>query len=659
MPSKAEKDAKKHGLNAKLYKALLKEEATDKVKELCGDVEEKGLHILTIHDDTVLHAATYSKQSRLVLDLLEALPPDHLDKMTRQNHQGNTILHDAATSDNLDVAQKVLEKAPGLLSMRNHLGETALFRSVRYGKEKIFNFLMGKISSYSEANQQLFLWRSDKTTVLHVAILAHHFDLALKIAERFKYLVNERDADGMTGLQHLSCNPGAFQREDKVEFLQNIFKSIRSYCSGATQPKVEKQEITAYESALKLARFLIEKDFSWEATYPGIDKSKPTLHKYGPGSHSVEKGVGQAPLLTTSFGQRDQPDTTTPLFLATKAGCIDIAEEILNCYPQAVEHIDEKGRNILHIAIKYRQLKIFELVARWEVPMKRLVRKVDDEGNSILHTVGLKMADYIPEKLRGPALELQEELLWFERVKSVTPPHFVDHRNNMTQTADALFHQANNELRTAATEWLKRTAEGCTVVAVLIATVAFAAAYTVPGGPNSQTGAPLLANKPFFVVFTVTDVLSLSFALTSVVIYLSIVSSPFRLPDFKESLPTKLMLGFTFLFLSVFMMMFAFAATVLLMIQNRENWTKVILYALSFLPVGIFALSYFPLYLSLSETFNLSIPVPSSLTNLSRRSTDRSSNFRTLQRQLNHNRHQERQDHFCSPDANQSANFTV
>ncbi|KAG2688462.1 hypothetical protein I3760_09G096500 [Carya illinoinensis] len=227
MLSKAEKDTRKHRLNAKLYKALLKEEATDKVRELmCGpDVEEKGLHILTIHDDTVLHAATYSKQSRLVLDLLEALPPDHLDKMTRQNHNGNTILHDAATSDNLDVAQKVLEKAPGLLSMRNHLGETALFRSVCYGNEKIFNFLIGKISSYSEANQQLFLWRSDKTTILHVAILSRHFDLALKIAENFTYLVNERDADGMTGLQYLSCNPGAFLREGKVEFLQNIFNS--------------------------------------------------------------------------------------------------------------------------------------------------------------------------------------------------------------------------------------------------------------------------------------------------------------------------------------------------------------------------------------------------------------------------------------------------
>ncbi|KAG7963033.1 hypothetical protein I3843_09G097500 [Carya illinoinensis] len=261
--------------------------------------------------------------------------------------------------------------------------------------------------------------------------------------------------------------------------------------------------------------------------------------------------------------------------------CVDIAEEILKRYPQAVEHIDDKGRNILHIAIKYRQLSIFDLVMKGEVTEKRLVRKVDNEGNSILHVVGMKSKDYMPEKLQSPALELQDEMQWFERVKSKIPPHFHEH----------------------PTEWLKRTSEGCTVVAVLIATVAFAAAYTVPGGPNSQTGTPILVNKPFFVVFTATDVLSLSFALTSVVIFLSIVSSPFRFQDFKESLPNKLMFGFTFLFLSVSMMMFAFGSTVLLMIQNRESWTKVILYALSFLPVGIFALSYFPLYISLSETY--------------------------------------------------------
>ena len=38
-------------------------------------------------------------------------------------------------------------------------------------------------------------------------------ELALDIATKFGQLVGERDGDGMTGLQLLSCKPGAFQRD--------------------------------------------------------------------------------------------------------------------------------------------------------------------------------------------------------------------------------------------------------------------------------------------------------------------------------------------------------------------------------------------------------------------------------------------------------------
>ena len=45
---------------------------------------------------------------------------------------------------------------------------------------------------------------------------------------------------------------------------------------------------------------------------------------------------------------------------------------------------------------------------------RNLVRKLDDEGNSILHMVGKKRADYVPEKIQSPALQLQKELILFE-----------------------------------------------------------------------------------------------------------------------------------------------------------------------------------------------------------------------------------------------------
>ncbi|RVX08054.1 hypothetical protein CK203_014689 [Vitis vinifera] len=190
-----------------------------------------------------------------------------------------------------------------------------------------------------------------------------------------------------------------------------------------------------------------------------------------------------------------------------------------------------------------------------EMPARRLLRATDAKGNSILHMVGKKGKRYVSRKSRSPAIQLQEELLLFERVKEYSKSHFLKVFNHNNQTADELFASNYCELHEEAKEWLKRTAENCTIVAVLIATVAFAAAYTIPGGPNQRT---------------VT-----------------------RLQEVSSS---KADARFTFLILSVSMMMVAFGATVILMIQNKERWTKIVLYSVAFLPVIIFALSYSPLY---------------------------------------------------------------
>lgn len=185
--------------------------------------------------------------------------------------------------------------------------------------------------------------------------------------------------------------------------------------------------------------------------------------------------------------------------------------------------------------------------------------------------------------------------------------HFFNHLNIKGQTAKQVFDENNKELHQKAQEWLKNTAQNCTIVAVLIATVAFAAAYTVPGGSKSDTGTPILLHHTFFVIFTISDVLSLTLTLTSVILFLSILTSPFRLNDFKNTLPQQLMLGVTFLIFSVSMMMLAFAATIILMIQNREEWKKIALYAVALLPVGVFAVSYSPLYLSLTNTLKYNL----------------------------------------------------
>ena len=138
-----------------------------------------------------------------------------------------------------------------------------------------------------------------------------------------------------------------------------------------------------------------------------------------------------------------------------------------------------------------------------------------------------------------------------------------------------------------------RTTENCTILSVFIATVAFAAIYTVPGGPNQETGIPILGSKPFFLVFVIVDVISLTLALTSVGTFLCILTSSFPLEDFKMYLFKKLIQGISCLVLSVSMMAVALGATiVLIMIVSPENvvWSVV-----AFLLVPIFFLSYSPL----------------------------------------------------------------
>lgn len=168
--------------NRELYKALIQEDKK-RVLELCNHFEDGPLHVVTIHYDTVLHVATFSKQVDLVLELLERVSNSQLDKLTRQNEVGNTILHEACTSDKLvSAAKEMLIKEPELLYIRNTYGVTPLYQSVLYGKTDMFEFLVGEIEKrknetegYLETDREGYYQEMNKTTILHAAVVTESF----------------------------------------------------------------------------------------------------------------------------------------------------------------------------------------------------------------------------------------------------------------------------------------------------------------------------------------------------------------------------------------------------------------------------------------------------------------------------------------------------
>lgn len=187
-----------------------------------------------------------------------------------------------------------------------------------------------------------------------------------------------------------------------------------------------------------------------------------------------------------------------------------------------------------------------------------------------------------------------------QRVQKLVPPYLIKTRNKKGQTAEELFTIQHKHLVADGQEWLMRTAKACTIVAVLIATVAFTCAYTIPGGSNSKTGLPLLDTETPFHVFTISDAVSLCFSLTSVVVFLSIMTSRMHEKDFRRSLPLKLGLGLTTLFYAVAAMMVAFAATLVLMMRERLHWAAIPIYTVTCCPVTIFIALQFRLYLNIS-----------------------------------------------------------
>ncbi|XP_031268477.1 uncharacterized protein LOC116126945 [Pistacia vera] len=132
--------------------------------------------------------------------------------------------------------------------------------------------------------------------------------------------------------------------------------------------------------------------------------------------------------------------------------------------------------------------------------------------------------------------------LYIQRVEKIVPPHYLmlpDSKDN--KTCEELFNMKHHELLKRAQQWIKDTSQSCSAVSVLVATVVFAAAYTVPGGFTDK-GYPIFLNNNFFLFFTVMDVVALACSLTSVVTLLKFykwIKKVLRSKWFKKRLATK------------------------------------------------------------------------------------------------------------------------
>jgi hypothetical protein len=181
------------------------------------------------------------------------------------------------------------------------------------------------------------------------------------------------------------------------------------------------------------------------------------------------------------------------------------------------------------------------------------------------------------------------------------PPSYLTMKNSKGETPKDIFKKEHKDLQEKGEKWMKETANNCMLVATLIATVVFAATFTVPGGNNQEagkpdTGKPLLLKSNWFTLFFISDTIALVFSSTSILIFLSILTSRYREDDFLKSIPLRLLSGLAALFISIAGMVSAFSATCFLVYYSKSAWAPTVITALATIPIILFVQAHFQLW---------------------------------------------------------------
>ncbi|KAK6937568.1 Ankyrin repeat [Dillenia turbinata] len=297
----------------------------------------------------------------------------------------------------------------------------------------------------------------------------------------------------------------------------------------------------------------------------------------------------------------------TPILLAAKNGIVEIVERILKHFPVAIHDKDSEKKNVVLLAVENRQPQVYQFLLKCKIARETVFQCVDGKGNSALH-LPATLGGYGPWLIPGAALQMQWEIKWYEFIKNSKPLHYFFRYNAENQSPKDVFITTHRKLIQDGSDWLRKTSESCSVVSTLVATVAFATSATIPGGVKQDIGTPVLGNQLAFDVFAIASLVALCFSVTSVVMFLAILTSRYQERDFLWDLPVKLLLGLTSLFVGIAAMLVSFCAGHFFLLQQKLKYAAVPVYTVTCLPITLFAMAQFPLYFDLLWAILKTVP---------------------------------------------------
>ncbi|XP_048133697.1 protein ACCELERATED CELL DEATH 6-like [Rhodamnia argentea] len=453
------------------------------------------------------------------------------------NNLGNTALHEAVKNGNFDLTNLLLSRCSGLLYEKNKEGKCPLYLAVETGDLEIFKLLLGAVDRNEDLSSRI-----KGMSPVHGAVSHRRIDMLKEMSNRTKELFCLRDAGDGTPL-HLAAH---------LDYVEGV-------------------------------KFLV--------------------HEF-----------------PRSAFKRDK-EGYFPIHVACKMGRLEIVKELLRHWPNTEELLDfNEGQNILHVAAKYGRASVVKYILS-NPELEKLINAKDEEGNTPLHVATLHwQSEVLLSLTRDKRVDLKlvnnrnstAHDIVEEQLKEIDAPL----RKSLTRTilASAGAPQSKDkairwpkgldpgrDMKPPDLDRLKNEANTRMVVATLIATMTFAAGFSVPGGYNDSepdAGIAILLNKPMYDVFVICNTIAMYSSIIVVVILLwtQIMDSWAVLHALRK---TRLPLLIALATMSV-----AFTAGVYVTVSKR-TWIAVVALTIGIVALFVILSLYIALYIPLGYNCRL------------------------------------------------------
>ncbi|XP_010542613.1 PREDICTED: ankyrin repeat-containing protein At5g02620 isoform X2 [Tarenaya hassleriana] len=461
-------------------------------------------------------------------------PPRMMKKMAKQltGKREDTPLHSAVRRGSLEGVVEILTKTGeielrDLLGKQNQPGETALYVAAEYGDVEI------------------------------VKEMIKYYDLPLaEIKAR-----NGFDAF------HLASKQGDLEAHPELAMTVDLSNTTALH-TAATQGHSE-----VVDFLLELGSGLVS-----------IAKSngKTALHSAARNGHVevVKVLLETEPAIAVRTDKKGQ----TALHMAAKGTNVTVVEELIKAdrssSSSSINMVDTKGNTALHIAARKGRTEIVRLLLANDVTDTKVVNR---SGETALDTA---------EKIGNPEVAEILQTHGVQSAKTIKPQSHNNPARELKQTVSDIKHEVHNQLEHTRktrrhvqgiakqlnkmhTEGLNNAINSTTVVAVLIATVAFAAIFTVPGQyvddprEGESLGEANIAKRTPFIIFYVFDSIALFISLAVVVVQTSVVVIESKAKKQMMAVINKLM------WMACVLVSVAFLALSFVVVGEEERWLAI------------------------------------------------------------------------------------